>query len=66
MNQTLTPTLSKAKELSFSKKLDQLVTQLRESNRATIEIYKDIDKLRRSNEVAFNRAKRAVEALAKY
>ena len=66
MNQSLTPTLSKARELSFSKKLDQLLSQLRESNRATLEIYKDINKLRRSNDMSFNRAKRAVEALAKY
>ncbi|MGD9564078.1 MAG: hypothetical protein AB7F88_15295 [Pyrinomonadaceae bacterium] len=65
MNHTLTPTLSKAKEVNFSKKLDRLLTQLRENNRATLEIYKDINKLRRSNEIAFNRAKKAVEALAK-
>ena len=66
MSQTFTPTLSKAKEASFSKKLDRLLIQLRENNRATLEIYKDIDKLRRSNDIAFRRAKKAVEALARY
>lgn len=66
MNQILTPTMSKAKEARFSKKLDQLLTQLGENNRATLEIYKDIDKLRRSNEIAFSRARKAVESLAKY
>ena len=65
MNRALNPTLSKAKEESFSKKLDQLLSQLRENNRATLEIYKDIKKLRRSNEVAFNRARKAVEALSR-
>ncbi len=65
MNQTLTPSLPKAKELAFSRKLDQLLSQLRENNRATLEIYKDINKLKRSNETAFNRAKKAVEALSR-
>lgn len=66
MSQTFNPTLSKAKEESISRKLDELLARLRENNRATLNIYKDIKKLRRSNEKSFNRAKKAVEALAKY
>lgn len=66
MSQTFNPTLSKAKEESISRKLDELLARLRENNRATLNIYKDIEKLRRSNEKSFNRAKKAVEALAKY
>lgn len=66
MSQTFTPTLSKAKEASFSRKLDELLARLQESNRATLEIYKDIDKLRRSNDIAYKRAKKAVDALSKY
>lgn len=66
MNQTLTPSLPKAKELAFSKKLDRLLSQLRENNQATKEIHKETDKLKRSNDLSFNRAKKAVESLANY
>ncbi len=66
MSQSLNPTLSEAKEASISRKLDELLARFRENNRATREIYKDIEKLKRSNEISFRRAKKAVEALAKY
>ncbi|KXK02208.1 MAG: hypothetical protein UZ17_ACD001001578 [Acidobacteria bacterium OLB17] len=66
MSRTLNPTLSKTKDVRISKKLDQLLKQLRENNRATLEIYKDINKLKRSNEVAFNKARKAVESLSRY
>lgn len=66
MRQILNPPLSKAKEESISRKLDDMLIRLRENNRATIEVYKDIEKLKRSNETSFRRAKKAVEALAKY
>lgn len=66
MNTTLNASLPKSKEVAYNKKLDILLSQLRENNNATKEIYKDIDKLRKSNDRAFARAKRAVDALANY
>lgn len=65
MNQVLDPPISKAKVASFTKKLDQLLTQLRSNNRATLEIRKEIDRLKKTNDRSFNRAKKAVEALGK-
>ena len=65
MSQPLTPTLSKAKEASFLKKLDGMLGQLRENNQATLEIRKEIAQLKRANDRSFDRAKKAVEALAK-
>ena len=66
MNTTLNASLPKSKEVAYNKKLDILLSQLRENNNATKEIYKDIDKLKKSNDRAFARAKRAVDALANY
>ncbi len=66
MSQTLNPTLSKAKEASFAKQFDVLLLRLRENNRATLEIRKEIDKLKRTNERSFHRVKKAVEALEQY
>jgi len=66
MSQSMNPTLSEAKKASILKKLDELLVRFRENNRATREIYKDIEKLKRSNEISFRRARKAVEALAKY
>ncbi|MBX3245196.1 MAG: hypothetical protein KF685_12160 [Acidobacteria bacterium] len=65
MSQMFESTMSKAKEASFLKKLDGLLTQLRENNQATLEIRKEIAQLKRSNDRSFNRAKKAVDALAK-
>ncbi len=57
--------MSKGKEASFLKKLDGLLAQLRENNQATLEIRKEIAQLKRANDRSFNRAKKAVDALAK-
>jgi hypothetical protein len=65
MNQIFDSTMSKAKEASFLKKLDGLLVQLRENNRATLEIRKEIAQLKRADDRSFTRAKKAVEALAK-
>ena len=64
MNQTLDQTISKGKESQLFRKLDDMLSTLRENNQATLDIYKDIAKLRRSNDRTFNRAKKAVEALS--
>ena len=66
MRQTLNTTISKAKEASFMKKIDLMLSQIRENNRATLEIHKEIAKLKRSNDRSFRRAKKAVEALENY
>ena len=66
MSQAVETPISKAKEASFSKKLDQFLVQLRANNRATLEIRKEIDQLRKSNDRSYARAKKAVEALSKY
>lgn len=66
MNQTLNPSLSKSKEASLLKKFDVMLSQIRDNNRATLEIHKEIKKLKSSNDDAFCRAKRAVESLEKY
>ena len=65
MNEILDPPISKAKAESFSKKLDHLLAQLRANNLATLEIRKDIARLKRSNDRSFEKAKKAVEALGK-
>jgi len=65
MNRVINSSISPAKEAGFVKKFDRLLEELRANNKATLEIYKDINKLRRSNETAFNRAKKAVEALSR-
>lgn len=66
MNQVLNQMLPKSKELAFSKKLDRLLSQLRENNLATKEIHRETDKLKRSNDRSFLRAKKAVDSLANY
>lgn len=65
MSQVFESTMSKGKEASFLKKLDGLLAQLRENNQATLEIRKEIAQLKRANDRSFNRAKKAVDALAK-
>lgn len=65
MSQVINQSVSSTKEAGFIKKFDRLLDELRANNQATLEIYKDINKLRRSNDVAFNRAKKAVEALSR-
>jgi len=64
MSQVVETPLSKAKEASFAKKLDQFLAQLRANNRATLEIRKEIDQLRKANERSYARAKKAVDALS--
>ena len=66
MNQILNPSLSKTKEASFLKKFDLMLSQLKENNRATLEIHKDIKKLKVSNDRSYSRAKKAVESLENY
>ena len=66
MNQLLNPSLSKNQEPTRLKMFDMMLSQLRENNRATQEIHKEIQKLKRSNDRSFNRAKKAVEALENY
>lgn len=66
MNQLLQQTSSKSKEASFSKKLGLMLAQLHETNLETLKIRKDINRLKKANDRSFERAKKAVEALAKY
>ncbi len=66
MNRTLNPTISKRREESFSQKLEVLLAEFREKTRETRAIHKEIDKLRRSNERSFERARKAVDALSNY
>lgn len=47
------------------KKLDRMLSQLRENNIATLEIRKEIDRLKKANDRSFYRAKKAVESLGK-
>ena len=66
MSQVFNETISKAREASFSKKLGVLLAQLHETNLETLKIRRDIDRLKKANDRSFERAKKAVEALAKY
>lgn len=65
MSEVIETPISKTKEASFSKKFDQFLTQLRDNNQATLEIRKEIDQLKRSNDKSYARAKKAVDALSR-
>ncbi|MBX3289357.1 MAG: hypothetical protein KF855_08415 [Acidobacteria bacterium] len=69
MQETLTnglPKLSKTKMAAYERELDALLKRLRESNLAAKQTYKEIDRLRKSNDRSFERMKRAVEKLESY
>ncbi len=66
MSQVVDTQISNAKQASFSKKFDQFLVQLQENNRAALEIRKEIERLRKSNDRSYARAKKAVDALSKY
>ena len=66
MSQVFNETISKGNEASFSKRLGRLFDQLHATNLETLKIRKDIERLRKANDRSFERAKKAVEALANY
>ncbi|GEM_PF-6805305 len=66
MNQIFIPPMSKAKEASMSKRLDLYLSQIRKNVVEAKEILKESEKLKRSGDRAYIRAKKAVESLANY
>jgi hypothetical protein len=66
MNEVLIPKLSKAKEMAYSQDIDALLSRLKENIRAIKETNRQIERLRKTNDKSFDRAKRAVEGLRVY
>lgn len=62
----LLPKMSKAKMSSFLRELDVLLTKLHEDTAEAKRTYREIDKLKRSNDRSFERMRRAVEKLESY
>lgn len=66
MNELFVPVMTKSKADAYVKTIDELLNKLRENNRISKENHKEIQRLRKSNDKAFERAKAAVDRLATY
>lgn len=66
MSYVIDQELSKAKQLSYSRKIDALLAKIDENIRATKEINKENDRLKKLNDRSMRRLKKSIDSLASY
>jgi predicted patatin/cPLA2 family phospholipase len=66
MSQAINQEISKAKEKSYLREIETLLSRLKENSKSIKSENKQIERLRKANDKSFVKLKRAVESLQTY
>lgn len=66
MNYVIDQELSKTKQLAYGRKIDALLAKIDKNIRATKEINKENDRLKKLNEQSMRRLRKSIDVLASY